>query len=157
MTKLKRATSEDLDFRNLVKLLDQDLAIRNGKQNDFYAQFNKIDSIKYVVVYYDNDVAVGCGAFKPFNSETVEIKRMYVKQDFRGKGIGAAILSELELWATEINYFNCILETGHANPEAKKLYQKEGYVIIPNFGQYVNVANSVCMKKVIKQITNSNL
>ena len=150
MSILKRTTSDDLDFQNLVLLLDKDLAMRNGKQNEFYAQFNKIDSITNAVVYYDNGNAVGCGAFKPFDNRTVEIKRMYVKQSFRGKGIGAAILSELELWATEINYSECVLETGHTNLEAKNLYQKEGYIIIPNFGQYAGVENSVCMKKSMK-------
>jgi putative acetyltransferase len=150
VTKLKRTTSDDLDFQTLVELLDKDLARRNGDHNDFYAQFNKIDSIKNAVVYYDHDVAAGCGAFKLFDHDAVEIKRMYVRENFRGRGIGAAILYELELWAAELNFTECVLETGHTNPEAKKLYQEKGYVIIPNFGQYVGVSNSVCMKKTIK-------
>jgi GNAT superfamily N-acetyltransferase len=132
-----------------VKLLDEDLAGRNGAQNDFYAQYNKIDLIRNVIVYYEDDVAAGCGAFKPFYKESVEIKRMYVKPEFRGKGIGTKILAELERWANELNYTHAVLETGHTNPEAKVLYQKSGYEIIPNFGQYEGIENSVCMKKAL--------
>ncbi len=150
MTKIKRTSSADIDFQNLVSLLDQDLAIRNGEENSFYAQYNKIDALKNVVVYYEGKIAVGCGAFKSFDKLSVEIKRMFVKPDFRGKGFGAAILSELESWAAEMNFSESVLETGHTNPEAKKLYQKNGYTIIPNFGQYIGVENSVCMKKRIK-------
>lgn len=150
MAKLKRTTSDDIDFQILVNLLDQDLEIRDGQEHSFYAQFNKIDMIKNVVIYYDEGIAIGCGAFKEFDNKTVEIKRMFVQKNSRRKGIGTLILKELELWATEINYAESILETGKKQPEAIRLYQKTGYTIIPNFGQYENVENSVCMKKSIK-------
>ena len=150
MTKLKRTNSEDTDFQKLVRLLDEYLEIKDGKDHSFYAQYNKIDMIKNVVVYYDHDIAIGCGAFKEFDKETVEIKRMFVQPDFRGKGIGEIILKELECWASEINYSVSILETGKKQPEAIRLYQKSGYLIMPNYGQYENVENSVCMKKAIK-------
>jgi putative acetyltransferase len=150
MVRLKRTASDDSDFQNLVKLLDKDLEIRDGKEHSFYAQFNKTDKIRNVVIYYEGDTAVGCGAFKEFDNKTVEIKRMFVQQNFRSKGIGAIILKELEGWASEINYSESILETGKKQPEAIRLYQKAGYAIIPNFGQYKNVENSVCMKKSIK-------
>jgi len=142
--------SDNPDFQNLVKLLDRDLQIRDGEEHSFYSQFNKTDTIRNVVVYYDEDIAKGCGAFKEFDNKTVEIKRMFVLQNFRGSGIGAIILKELELWAAELNYSESILETGKKQPEAIKLYQKSGYKIIPNFGQYKNAENSVCMKKSIK-------
>ena len=150
MYSLKRTTSDDSDFQNLVTLLDQYLIIVDGDQHSFYDQYNKIDAIKNVVVYYDGDEPVGCGAFKEFDNKTAEIKRMFVKKDFRGKGIAAAILKELEQWAAELNYTTTILETGKKQLEAIHLYQKAGYIIIPNFGQYANVENSVCMKKSIQ-------
>src|SRR5436305_130887 len=110
MTVLKRASSDDEDFQNLVALLDQDLLIRDGKEHSFYAQFNKIDAIKNVVVCYDDDIAIGCGAFKEFDNKSVEIKRMFVQENFRGKGIGGKILQELETWASEMNYSDAVLE-----------------------------------------------
>jgi putative acetyltransferase len=150
MTTTVRTTSENIDFQSLVVLLDKDLRIKDGEEHDFYAQFNKIDKINHVVVYYSNNEAVGCGAFKEFDSNTVEIKRMFVHPDYRGKGIASAVLKELEIWASESDYTNCVLETGKNNPQAIALYQKSGYEIIPNYGQYANVITSVCLKKSIQ-------
>jgi putative acetyltransferase len=149
MIELKRTTSDDADFQSLVKLLDRDLEIKNGSEHSFYAQYNKIDAIKNAVVYYNNGIAIGCGAFKGYDKATVEIKRMFVQPEFRGKGVGAKILNELEQWAAEINYTAAILETGKKQPEAIALYKKAAYEIIPNFGQYAGVENSVCMKKML--------
>ena len=149
MSALKRTTSDDADFINLVILLDQDLKIRDGLEHFFFAQFNKLDSIRNVVVYYSDNNPVGCGAFKKYDAQTVEIKRMFVKEEFRRNGIAGKILKELELWAKESGFSACVLETGKKQPEAIRLYQNSGYEIIPNYGQYENVENSVCMRKVI--------
>ena len=146
MIKLKRTNSDDTDFRNLVVLLDQDLKIRDGEDHDFYNQFNKTDAIKHVVVFYENDIAVGCGAFREKETDTVEIKRMFVHPDYRKKGIASQVLAELERWAKEVNYKFTILETGKNQPEAINLYQKLGYTIIPNYPPYEKMDNSVCMK-----------
>ncbi|MBF4516151.1 GNAT family N-acetyltransferase [Flavobacterium sp. ANB] len=149
MNILKRTNSDDIDFINLVALLDQDLKIRDGEEHTFYNQFNKIDKIKHVIVFYDNDIAVGCGAFREKEKDAVEIKRMYVHPDYRKKGIASQILAALELWAAESNYPYTVLETGKKQPEAIALYQKSGYEIIPNYPPYENVENSVCMKKTL--------
>ena len=149
MSALKRTTSDDADFINLVILLDQDLKIRDGLEHFFFAQFNKLDSIRNVVVYYSDNIPVGCGAFKKYDAQTVEIKRMFVKEEFRRNGIAGKILKELESWAKESGFSACVLETGKKQPEAIRLYQNSGYEIIPNYGQYENVENSVCMRKVI--------
>jgi len=150
MPSIRRTTSENIDFQNLVVLLDKDLKIKDGEDHDFYAQHNTIDKIHHVVVCYQDDVAIGCGAFKEFDSNSVEIKRMFVHSDCRGKGIASIVLKELEIWASELNYKSCVLETGTNNPEAIALYRKSGYVIVPNYGQYKNIATSVCLKKSIE-------
>ncbi len=149
MITLTRTTSKNIDFQKLVTLLDKDLAIRDGDEHAFYAQHNKIANIKNVVVAYLNEVVVGCGAFKEYDTNTAEIKRMFVEPKFRGKGIAQQVLAELELWAKENNYNTCILETGKKQPEAIALYLKIGYTVIPSYGQYLNVENSVCMGKEI--------
>jgi putative acetyltransferase len=149
MTNLIRTDSSNTDFVELVKLLDEDLRLKDGDDHAFYAQFNKIDAIKNVLVAYVNNKAVGCGAFKPSKDHSVEIKRMFVHPDYRGKGIAQQILAELEKWAADLGNKNCVLETGQKQPEAIKLYLKSGYVRIPNYGQYANVANSVCMQKLL--------
>jgi GNAT superfamily N-acetyltransferase len=150
MIKTIRTNSDNFDFIELVKLLDADLAIRDGEDNVFYSQFNKIDNIRYVVLAYENEKPVGCGAIKEHASKTMEVKRMFVSSGNRNKGIASKILSELENWACELSYTKCILETGKRQPEAIGLYKKNGYKLIPNYGQYAGVENSVCLEKELK-------
>ena len=148
--KLLRTDSANNDFIELAKHLDADLAIRDGDDHPFYDQFNKIDSIKYTVVAYDeNDRPVGCGAIKEFEPRVAEVKRMFVPLDDRGKGIAKEILSELETWAKELGNRKCILETGIKQPEAISLYKKSGYKFTDNYGQYEGVENSVCFEKLL--------
>jgi len=143
----KRADSDDRDFQELVNGLDMDLKIRDGEEHGFYAQFNKTDKIKHVIVAYDQGLPVGCGALKEYSSDTMEVKRMFVVLSERGKGIASGILHELEIWCKELGSKKCILETGKKQPEAIRLYEKNHYSIIPNYGQYENVENSVCFEK----------
>jgi putative acetyltransferase len=144
-----RTNSENEDFRNLVRELDKDLSIRDGEDHSFYSQFNKIDKIKYAIVAYEGDEPVGCGAIKEYSTDSMEVKRMYVFPEKRGMGIGSIVLNELERWALELKYNKCLLETGKRQPEAIALYKKNRYRIIPNFGQYENVENSVCFEKIL--------
>lgn len=139
--------SNNTDFIELVRLLDKDLSIRDGEDHAFYNQFNKIDAIKYVIVAYENQVPVGCGAIKAYNTGMMEVKRMFVDDSQRGKGIATLILKALEEWAGSLGYKKCILETGIKQPEAIALYKKNGYKVIPNYGQYENVETSVCFEK----------
>ena len=149
MINIVRTHSDDPDFIKLVKLLDADLAERDGKEHSFYAAFNKIDAIKYVVLAYANETPLGCGAIKEYEPNVMEIKRMYVAPESRGKGIATKILSELENWAAELSFAKCILETGKKQPEAIRLYEKNGYKLIPNYGQYAGIENSLCFEKEI--------
>lgn len=147
MLTLQRTNSNNPDFQNLVTDLDIYLAIQDGADHSFYAQFNKIDTIKHVMVVYENRVPVGCGAIKKYADTTMEIKRMFVVPEKRNQGIASTILKELETWAGELNFQKCILETGKKQTEAIKLYLRNNYTIIANYGQYAAVENSVCFEK----------
>lgn len=149
MVNLIRTDFSNKDFKNLVSFLDADLKIRDGADHDFYNQFNKIDGLKNVVVAFENEVAIGCGAFKIHENNVVEIKRMYVSPFGRRKGVASKVLTELENWAAELKFKKCILETGKQQPEAIELYKRCGYTITANFGFYENVENSVCFEKFI--------
>ncbi|UZT96967.1 GNAT family N-acetyltransferase [Chryseobacterium fluminis] len=146
---IKRTDSSDTDFQNLVKLLDADLAIRNGEDHAFYDQFNKIDAIKNCIIVYIDATPAACGAFKPFEEDTVEIKRMYTHPDFRKKGLATAIVDELEVWASEKGYTKAVLESSLEQNEALSVYEKSGYERIPNYGQYIGIDKSVCYKKIL--------
>lgn len=147
MIKIVRTNSENADFIELVQLLDKELKERDGEDHSFYAQFNNIDVLKHTLVAYQNDIPLGCGAFKQIEEGTVEIKRMYVLPDHRGKGIAVQVLKALEDWSKELKYNKCVLETGLQQPEAIALYKKSNYQIIPNYGQYKGIENSVCFEK----------
>lgn len=150
MQTIIRTTSQNSDFIILVKLLDADLKIRDGEDHVFYAQINQTAILNNVLVYYQNEMALGCGAFREIDKKTVEIKRMFVNPEFRGKGIASSILKALEQWASELSYSQTILETGINQPEAIALYKKMGYSITENYGLYIGVENSVCMRKDLK-------
>jgi putative acetyltransferase len=145
-----RTDASDPAFRALVVALDKDLAIRDGKDHAFFAQYNGLDDIKHVVVVMDGSVPVGCGAFKAFGDRIVEVKRMYVPPAYRQRGIASLVLRELERWAHELGHRRCVLETGEKQPEAITLYTKRGYHVIPNYGQYVGVLSSVCFEKEVE-------
>ncbi|PWN60532.1 GNAT family N-acetyltransferase [Chryseobacterium viscerum] len=143
-----RTDSTNTDFQNLVKSLDATLSEHNGENDDFFAQFNTIDTIKNCVVAYVDDIPAACGAFKPFSEDTVEIKRMFTDPEFRKKGLGSAIVKELENWAAELNFKKAVLETSQDLKSAISIYEKNGFYRIPNYGQYIGVEQSVCYEKV---------
>jgi GNAT superfamily N-acetyltransferase len=151
MIRIERTDERDPEFLRLVALLDAELAVRDGDEHAFYSQFNRIERLNLlgVVVAFDDETAVGCGAFKAFSESEVEIKRMFVSPDHRGKRIAAALLQELEIWATELGFSAAVLETGIRQPEAIALYTRALYQRIPNYGQYADVYESVCMRKEI--------
>lgn len=153
MIQLRRTDSKEADFLKLVALLDADLAQRDGDEDHaFYDQFNSVDSLNHIIVAYENNIAVGCGAYKIFDENTVEIKRMYVPECARGKGIAKIILKSLEKWAAEEGFKNCVLETGKKQPEAMSLYSKSGYKLRSNYGQYIGIKNSLCYQKQLRSI-----
>lgn len=147
MIQYKRTNAANEDFRELVAALDKDLSVRNGDAQAFFTQFNTLDAIKHVIVAYNEETPVGCGAIKEYAPDTMEVKRMFVRSKQRGKGIASSVLQELERWAKEMGYSKCILETGERQFEAIALYHKSGYVVIPNYGQYTDVAASICFEK----------
>lgn len=151
MFTLTGTNSDNADFIELVRHLDAELAVNNGDQNDFYAQFNKVDALKHVVIAYQEGRAAACGAVKEYEPGIMEVKRMYTLPEYRSQGLAGRVLAELERWAAELGYQKCILETGKTQTAAIHLYEKSGYKTTPNYGQYAGVENSVCFEKVLTQ------
>ena len=147
MIKILRNNSDNKDFLELVKLLDNDLNSRYGSIQAQYKEYNKISTMDTVVIGYFNKVPAGCGCFKVLSEDTIEIKRMFVKPEFRGSGLAKSILLEIEKWAIEKGYYRAVLETGIKQPEAIKFYSNLGYLRIENYGQYIGNNNSICMSK----------
>lgn len=141
--------SQDTEFAKLIELLDEDLDERYGELQKKYKKLNKVDFIKDVVVIRINGEAVACGAFKEFDSSSVEIKRVFVKKEYRRQGLSKLIIDKLEEMAENKGYEYSILQTGQKQHEAISLYKSRGYEVIPNYGSYSGDSNSICMKKQI--------
>ena len=146
---IKRVTNVNADFKNLVALLDQSLAITDGDEHGFYDQYNGLEEIHHAVVAYLNRIPVACGALKKWSTTAVEIKRMYTLPEYRGRGLGSQIIAHLANWTKELGYTRMVLETGKRQPDAIALYEKNGFVRIPNYEPYAGMENSVCFEKVL--------
>ena len=149
MISFKRTNSVDPDFIALTGELDRELLQQYQEQQALYAPHNKMNNLQTVIVAYSDGVAAGCGCFKKAGEAVSELKRMFVRNAYRGLGIGASILKELELWAKESGFNHMILETGVNQKEASGLYQQNGYRLIDNYGPYAGLKDSICMKKTI--------
>jgi|GEM_PF-178012 len=144
---IKRTTSTDKDFQWLIQQLDKELWNELQEDQATYDQYNKVPDLNTVVVVYANDQPAASGCFKKYNADTVEVKRMFVVKEHRGKGLSKTILSELENWAIESGFKYALLETSIHFIPATTLYKTSGYKVIPNYDQYKDLEESICMKK----------
>ncbi|GLX68059.1 GNAT family N-acetyltransferase [Paenibacillus glycanilyticus] len=150
MIQLVRGSADNEDFQMLIKLLDEDLWRRYPDTQQFFDVHNKVKLDANAVVAYLDGKPVGCGCYREYgNEQTVEIKRMFVQEEARGKGIAKSIVKELEQWAIEAGNMKALLETGSGQPEAIALYKKLGYVQIENYEPYIGSEESVCMGKTL--------
>lgn len=140
---------ENPDFIELCHDLDDFLneLVGGEKNRAEYIPYNKLDDIHDVIVAYDEDIPVGSAGFKKYDDECAEVKRVFIKREYRGKGISKKLMELLEEHAKNKSYKYLILESGEPLVAAMSLYRKIGYKVIPNYGQYKDMPDSVCMKK----------
>lgn len=146
MVRIVRTNSQNPEFKKLVQLLNLDLAKRDGETHPL-SEFNDISNLNNVVIALIKDKAIGCGAISEYDSNSMEIKRMYVSVEARGQRIGEKILSELENWSKELGKSKCLLFMGSKQPEAGKLYQRNKYILIEKYGKLKNISDSICLAK----------
>jgi GNAT superfamily N-acetyltransferase len=149
MIQFSRTTSLNRDFQLLTSLLDKELWATYPEVQSDYAPHNKIERNETVVLAYIEREPVGCGCFKEYSAETVEMKRMFVKEGHRGKKVSSQLLRELETWAKESGFKWAILETGIRQVAAIGLYQKAGYSLTENYDPYIGMPLSRCFRKLL--------
>ena len=144
-----RCDGTNADFIENCRLLDEDLDRRVGKviQRDKYHQYNQLDKIHEALMVYHEGRPAGGGAIRAYDETTMELKRVFVRPEYQGKGVGSALVSGLIEWAKELGYKRMILETGALLTESCHVYKKLGFSQIPNYGAYVNMPESLCMGK----------
>lgn len=139
------------DFIHLCKLLDDTLnVIAGGEENrKQYIQYNTLGSIHDVIIAYDNEIPVGCASYKFYETGVAEVKRVFVKDEYRGRGISKSMMILLENRGIEQGYKKFILETSNTFASAIGLYKSQGFYVIPNYGQYKEMEESICMEKIL--------
>lgn len=149
--KIKITNGQNRDFIRLCHALDHYLnELVGGEENrSQYIPYNALDDIHDVLVAYDDTAPIGCASFKRYDRDSAEVKRVFVQSNYRGTGVGRKLMESLERLARDKGYSYLILESGEPLVAAMHLYRSLGYQVIPNYGQYVNMAESVCMRKQI--------
>lgn len=141
----------DKAFISLCHALDGFLnELVGGEENRAeYVPYNAPDDIHDAIVIYDGDCPIGCAGFKKYDDTCAEVKRVFIRQEYRGLGISHRLMSLLEAAAKKQGYRYFILESGAPLIAAMSLYTKSGYETIPNYGPYKDMKESICMKKAL--------
>jgi N-acetylglutamate synthase and related acetyltransferases len=145
---IKQINPLSSDAEYIIDRLTKELEERYNEPGTglFAPQDVLVERSVFIAGYIENKI-VACGALRPVDDSTCEVKRMFVLPEYRGQGFSAQILKALEEKAEKFNYSKIILETGKRQPEALGLYGKYGYTVIPNYGAYANREMSVCFSK----------
>ena len=148
-----RTDGKNKDVIDYFMLLDMDLDIRVGRliKREKYQKYNQLDEIQEAIVVYEDGKAVGGGAIRRYDDETVELKRVFVHNEYQGQGIGSRLVCMLMEWSMELGYQRMILETGELLVESCAVYKKLGFKVIPNYGPYVDMPESLCMARDLRK------
>ncbi len=146
---LRYTDGADPDFIALCAMLDDHLnALAGGEERrSEYVPLNKLDHIHDAFVLYDGALPVGCASFKDYEPGVAEVKRVFVRENYRGRGLARKLMQAVEEHARQKGYRSLILETGKPLVSAVALYTNMGYHVIPNYGAYECMGESVCMRK----------
>ena len=124
------------DARVLITELDAYLIPLSPQESRHGYPIEKLieEDVPFFIIRADG-FPVGCGGVKLFG-DYGEIKRMYVRQQFRGLGFAKLMLDHLADYARNRGVAVLRLETGIAQREAIGLYERAGFQLIPPFGEY---------------------
>ena len=144
---IREVSCENLDFFTLCGELDDflDQAIGGEEKREKYKKFNHADTMDFVVVAYDNGELAGCGALRKYSEEEAEIKRVFVREEYRGRNIGGLLLENLIIRAEKTGFKRLVLETGAFLDASVRLYRRYGFERIENYGAYKDMPESLCM------------
>jgi putative acetyltransferase len=139
------------DATALIAELDAHLTplYPSESRHGFSVQRLIADSVAFFVLR-ENDAAAGCGGIKLFGQAYGEIKRMYVRPAFRGRGLGKLLLDHLAAYARSRGVGILRLETGIHQQAAIALYEREGFRRVPPFGEYRDDPVSRCYERAVQ-------
>lgn len=146
---LRSVPFEHADSVMLRAAQSAELAARYNSEDNEPGVKPTADSVTVFLIAYVDGVPAGCGGLRELDNGGLEIKRMYVTPAQRGTGIAVAVLKGLEEWARAQSATELVLETGTAQPDAMRFYEREGYSRIDSFGHYAGEPLSVCYSKAL--------
>ncbi|WP_106178415.1 GNAT family N-acetyltransferase [Prauserella shujinwangii] len=153
---IRVAAFDDPDARKLIDAVQQEYVRRYGDPD-----VTPVDPAEFAppnglfLLGYVDGAPVASGGWRAhdgdeepeFRPGDAELKRMYVVDAMRGRGLARAMLAELERTAKDAGRTRLVLETGTRQPEAIALYRSSGYTDIPKFGVYRHTPESICLAK----------
>jgi putative acetyltransferase len=143
---------DSAEARRLIAALDAHLSSRYTPEQRFGPNLKPAQlapGLGTFVIARVEGRAVGCGAIRLLDPTTVEVKRMYVEPEQRGRGVAKEILQHLEAAGRELGAERAVLETGIHQDEAIGLYRRAGYVPVDCWGEYTTSPTSICFEKMI--------
>lgn len=145
--KMVLTDEKDVRFLNLVEELDYGYYLRIGDELEKYNQYNEFKDPHIVMLMMDGDEAIACASYRKFDYQSVEFKRVFVKKEYRKRGIAYKLIKELEKDVIENGYKYSYIVTGINNHAAIGLYEKLDYFKTDKFGQFKEDETVLCMKK----------
>ncbi len=139
---------DTVDASQLITELEAHLAPLYPVESRHGFSIDKLirEGVAFFVTRYDGTPA-GCGGVKLYGTDYAEVKRMYVRPEFRGHGLGKQMLNHLAVYTTEHGITVLRLETGIHQTEAIGLYERFGFERTPPFGDYFDDPVSLCFEK----------
>ncbi len=146
--KFRRAFADEPIAKQLIDELDAGFLELYPPEHMFGLHPNEErDPALHFFVIERSDSVLGCGALRVLDDSYAELKRMYVRPEYRGQGVARKLITRLEHTARALGITCVRLETGPEQIEALGLYRSEGYTDIPPYGEYIGSPVSVCMEK----------
>lgn len=139
------------DVEELLRLGDEFTFALYPAESCYLLDVSELEApgVTVFVARDDTGRAIGMAALVVKADRSAEVKRMFVHQDARGRGLASSLLSAVEAGATEAGVETVQLETGPLQHAAIALYERNGYARIPNFGPYVGDPHSICYAKLL--------
>jgi len=146
--------------QTLIAELTAEMRALYNDEEDGAGRFNPADvdvpRAVFLVAFAD-EMPIGCGALRPVDTQTAEVKRMYVRPLARGQGLSRRLLDALEQCGRDFDYQRIILETGHPQASAVSLYKTSGYDVIANYAPYVGDPDSICFEKILSSSSKDDV
>lgn len=146
----------DTDADRLRRAQRAELDTRYGADTEPGVKPSADDIAVFLIARDESGEAIACGALRMLGDGEAEVKRMFVHRPSRGSGAATAILRALEEEALQRGVTTLKLETGPAQPDAVRFYEREGYSRIPRFGHYIHSEGSLCFARELVQESSSS-